>query len=381
MMGPLAGHTVIELAGIGPAPLCGMMLADMGAEVILVERKTANPNAASATDSAAMGKCAIFNRGKKSITLDLKDPKAVQAVLELVERSDALIEGFRPGVVEKLGLGPDVCLQRNPALVFGRVTGWGQTGPLAKVAGHDINYIALSGALYYSGRHDAPPLAPPTLVGDAGGGGMMLALGILAGIINARQTGKGQVVDAAITDGSAILSTLLFSFHQYGVWSNERSANMIDGGSAWYNTYECADGEFISVASLEPNFYSLLLDKCGLNGDSDFSNQFQECDWPRAKEKLSVMFKQKTRAEWCDLLEGTDVCFAPVLNFEEASKHPHNLARGTFLDTDGVLQPAPAPRFSETPSNIGASPPSPGANTDELLRELGYEDHEISELQ
>ncbi len=380
-MGPLAGFKVVEIAGIGPAPFCGMMLADMGADVILVQRKSSNPNSAGPADPAAMGKYAIFNRGKRSITLDLKDPLAVEVVLKLVEKSDALIEGFRPGVIERLGLGPDTCLKKNPALIYGRMTGWGQFGPLAQAAGHDLNYIALSGALYYSGHGNEAPFAPPTLVGDIGGGGMLLALGVLAGILNARQTGKGQVIDAAITDGSALLSTLLFSFHQMGAWSNQRSDNIIDSGSPWYDTYACADGNYITVGSLEPRFYNLLLEKCGLSSDPDFAKQFDKADWPRAKQKLTAMIKTKSRAEWCDLMEGTDICFAPVLNFEEAAAHPHNQERETFLKVDDVLQPAPAPRFSETPSHLKSPPPVPGADTEDILRELGYENGQIQELE
>jgi len=357
-----------------------MVLADMGAEVILVQRKSNKPNAAGPAEPATLGRYAIFNRGKRSIELDLKEPAAVEVVLKLVETSAALIEGFRPGVIERLGLGPETCLARNPALIFGRVTGWGQYGPLAQAAGHDINYIALSGALYYSGHGNEAPFAPPTLVGDVGGGGMLLALGVLAGILNARQTGTGQVIDAAITDGSALLSTLLFSFHQLGSWSNNRSDNMLDSGSPWYDTYECADGNYITVGSLEPKFYALLLDTCGLSHDPDFSSQFSRADWPQAKQKMTALFNTKTRAEWCDLMEGTDICFAPVLNFAEAAVHPHNRQRETFIEVDGVLQPAPAPRFSETPAHPSSPPPVPGADTDEILRELGYEDHEINKL-
>lgn len=379
-MGPLAGLKIVEIAGLGPAPFCGMMLADMGAEVILVQRKSANPNAASAADPSSMGKYAIFNRGKKSITLDLKQPASIEIVLKLIEDADGMIEGFRPGVIERLGLGPDVCLERNPALVFGRMTGWGQYGPLAQAAGHDINYIALSGALYYSGHSTEAPFAPPTHVGDLGGGGMVLALGVLAAIMNAKQSGKGQVIDSAITDGSALLNTLLLSFHQMGIWSNQRSDNMIDGGSPWYDSYECADGHYVTLGSLEPQFYNLLLEKCGLTEDADFAGQFNKADWPKAKQTMTALIKTKSRTEWCELMEGTDVCFAPVLNFDEAAAHPHNRERETYLELDGVLQPAPAPRFSQTPSEIASPPPEPGADTGDILAQLGYQQEQIDAL-
>ncbi|MDH3830078.1 MAG: CoA transferase [Xanthomonadales bacterium] len=378
-MGVLDGIKVIEVGGIGPAPFCGMMLADMGADVTLVQRRTGNPDL-SAADPATMGKYAIFNRGKKSLALDLKEQDAINAVLDLVESSDALIEGFRPGVMERLGLGPDICLERNPQLVYGRVTGWGQFGPLAHAAGHDINYIALSGALYHAGNGSEPPFAPPTLVGDLGGGAMMLLNGILAGILNAGRTGKGQVIDAAISDGSALLNTLLMSFHQMGAWSNNRSDNMFDGGSPWYNSYECADGNFISVGAVESGFYRLLLKKCGLDDDPDFKQQFDKAAWTRGKRKLEILFKTRMRSEWCELLEGTDACFAPVLNLEEAAEHPHNRDRGTFVEVDGVLQAAPAPRFSETHSTLGRPPPAPGADSEAVLQELGYERERIKQL-
>jgi len=378
-MGALSGLKIVEIAGIGPAPFCGMMFADMGAEVVLVERRAGN-RSAGAADTAAMGKHAIFNRGKQSIALDLKNPAAVEAVLKLVEGADALIEGFRPGVMERLGLGPDVCLQRNPKLVFGRMTGWGQDGPLAQAAGHDINYIALSGALYYSGYREHPPLAPPTLVGDLGGGAMMLALGVVSGILSARQTGRGQVIDAAITDGSALLNTLLLCFHQMGAWSNRRSDNMLDGGSPWYNSYECADGQHVTVGSLEPAFYRLLLEKCGLDEDPDFDRQMDKTRWPQAREKLAALFKTRTRSEWCELMEGSDACFAPVLNLDEAAGHPHNRARDTYIVVDGVLQAAPAPRFAGTPSRTGTTPPKPGEHTESLLKNLGYEATDIERV-
>ncbi|MFT5352063.1 MAG: alpha-methylacyl-CoA racemase [Gammaproteobacteria bacterium] len=314
------------------------------------------------------------------MTLDLKKPAAVEVVLRLVEQSDAMIEGFRPGVLERLGLAPEICLERNPALVIGRMTGWGQTGPLAKVAAHDINYIALSGALYYSGQKNEAPLAAPTLTGDMGGGAMLLTVGLLAALLNAKQSGKGQVIDAAISDGSALLNTILLCFHQTGQWSDQRGVNMIDGAAPWYNTYECSDGNYITVGALETHFYELLLTQCGFEDDPEFAEQFDETKWPAAKEKMIALFKTKTRSEWCELMEGKDVCFAPVLNFNEAAEHPHNRERETYLNIDGVLQAAPAPRFSETPSTLTRPPPMAGEDTIEILREIGYENEEIEAL-
>ncbi len=379
-MSVLAGLRIIEIAGIGPGPACGMMLADMGAEVILVERKTANANAAAVASPGKMSRAAIFNRGKKSIELDLKAPESIEALLKLIGTADGLIEGFRPGVMERLGLGPDICLSRNPKLVFGRMTGWGQTGPLSKAAGHDLNYIALTGALYYSGHPSEAPFAPPTLVGDMGGGAMVLALGMVGALFSASKTGQGQVVDAAITDGSALLTTLMMSFHQAGLWSNMRGENMIDGGSPWYDTYECADGGYVTVGSLEPKFYALLIKTLELEGDDDFASQYDKSKWASGKAKLNNMFKTKTRDEWCFLMEGTDICFAPVLNFDEAGAHPHNVARETFVEIDGIRQPAPAPRFSKTPSVIKSPPPIAGADSHIILSDLGYSPADIGRL-
>ncbi|MGC1497868.1 MAG: CaiB/BaiF CoA-transferase family protein [Sulfitobacter sp.] len=379
VVGPLQGIKVIEIAGLGPAPVCGMLLADMGAEVILIQRKSRGT--ANITDAVTNSKYAIPNRGKKSIALDLKDPSAVEIVLDLIADADALIEGFRPGVMERLGLGPDICMVKNPRLLYGRMTGWGQHGPLAQAAGHDINYIALSGALYYSGHRREAPFAPPSLVGDVGGGSMVLTMGILAGIINAKATGKGQVIDAAITDGSALMTSLLYSFHQAGSWSKERGDNIIDSASPWYDTYECADGHYITLGSLEPQFYSLLLEKCGLSDDPVFANQFNKSDWPQAKDKIITLFKSRTRAEWCELMEGTDVCFAPVLDFDEAAAHPHNRERETFVELNGVVQPAPAPKFSVTPSTISSAPPQEGEHTEAILKSAGYKCDHIDMLR
>jgi alpha-methylacyl-CoA racemase len=365
-MGPLAGIKVVEIGALGPAPVAGMLLADLGAEVVLIERTSSDSMAGPGQDPGHSAK-AIFNRGKKSIALDLKDPESIEIALELIRRSDALIEGFRPGVMERLGLGPDECLALNPGLVYGRMTGWGQHGPLAGVAGHDLNYIALTGALFYSGHKDEPPFAPPTYVGDIGGGAFMLALAVVSALLHAKAGGKGQVIDSAITDGAATMSVLLLSLHQMDLLTNNRADNFIDSAAPWYDTYECADGKYVTVGALEPQFYQILTKLLGLDEDPDFANQMDRKKWPSAKLKMAQLFKSKTRDEWCELLEGTDACFAPVLNFEEARAHPHNLARKTFIDPGGVLQPAPAPRFSSTALAIQSPPPFRGEHTKEIL--------------
>ncbi|WP_166037863.1 CaiB/BaiF CoA-transferase family protein [Sphingosinicella sp. YJ22] len=343
--GPLAGLRVVEIAGIGPAPFCGMLLADLGADVVVVERS------APGDGIPDLGPAAIFKRGKRTIAVDLKSPAAIATVLDLVERCDALIEGMRPGVMERLGLGPDLCLARNPRLAYGRMTGWGQEGPLAKAAGHDINYIGLSGALWYSGQPGEPPMTPPTLVGDVGGGALYLAVGLLAAVMSARETGRGQVVDAAIVDGSAHMMTLLMSLRAAGQMVDERGASMLDGPH-WYATYRCADGGFVSVGAIEPRFYQQLRAKLGLGDDPDFADGYDRSRWPELKRRLAELFAQRTRDEWCALLEGTDACFAPVLTPGEAARHPHMADRGTYCDIDGVPQPAPAPRFSATPVGL-----------------------------
>ncbi len=368
-MGPLAGIKIVEIGAHGPAPVAGMLLADLGAEVVLIERESSDLMESLGQDQGHSAK-AFFNRGKKSIALDLKEPEAIEIALELIRRSDALIEGFRPGVMERLGLGPDECLALNPGLVYGRMTGWGQDGPLAQAAGHDLNYIALTGALFYSGHKDEPPFAPPTYVGDIGGGAFMLALAVVSAILHARAGGKGQVIDAAITDGAATMSALLLSLHQMGLWTNKRADNFLDSAAPWYDTYECADGKYVTVGALEPQFYQILINLLGLDDDPDFANQMDRKKWPSAKLKMVQLFKSKTRDEWCELLEGTDACFAPVLNFEEARSHPHNAARKTFIDPGGVLQPAPAPRFSSTTLAIQSPPPFRGEHTKEILEML-----------
>lgn len=342
MAGVLDGVTVVELAGIGPAPFAGMMLADHGARVIRVER----PGVVRFGD---FGGRDVINRNRETLTLDLKQPEAVAQVLELVDEADAFIEGNRPGVIERLGLGPDLLLARNPRLVIGRMTGWGQDGPKAHRAGHDINYVALSGALHTYGPKERP-MAPVNVVADYGGGGMLLAFGVLAGILSARQTGKGQVIDCAMLDGAAILSAMTYSLLSADMWRDEREANILDGGAQYYNTYETADGKFVSIGSIEPQFYALLLERLGLADDPAFADQDNQAGWPELKARLAAIFHTRTRDEWCALMEDTDICFAPVLSLREAPRHPHNIARGTFIEAGGVIQPAPAPRFLGTPA-------------------------------
>ena len=373
-MGVLDGVRIVEIAGIGPGPFCGMLLADMGADVILVERAGAKGG-----DLLDLGKSAIVNRGKRSLALDLKDPRGIAAVLRLIDSADALIEGMRPGVVERLGLGPEVCLARNPALVYGRMTGWGQDGPLAQAAGHDLNYIALSGALWFSGEPGRPPLAPPTLVGDLGGGALYLVMGILAGILNARSTGAGQVVDAAIVDGSANLMNLLLSAHAAGQQPLERGRGLLDGPH-WCGTYACADGLFVSVQALEPQFNALLFSKLGLGEDPDFKDPYDPSRWGVLRERMSALFATQSRLHWVSLLEGTDACFAPVLTPAEAMTHPHMAARGIYSERDGVLQAAPAPRFSATPASRTGPIPARGEHSAVILRDAGLSEREIEQL-
>ena len=373
-MGVLTGVRVVEIAGLGPAPFCGMLLADMGADVVLVER--AGPRGA---DPLSLGKNAIVNRGKRSVALDLKDPAAVDAVLRLVDGADALIEGMRPGVMERLGLGPDACLARNPRLVYGRMTGWGQDGPLAQAAGHDINYIALSGALWFAGAPGEPPMAPATLVGDLGGGALYLAMGVLAALLSARGTGVGQVIDAAIVDGSANLMNLLLSAHAAGQQPFERGRGLLDGPH-WYGAYACADGLFVTVGALEPQFNALLFAQLGLADDPDFRNPYDARRWPQLRERLASLFATQPRAHWVSLLEGSDACFAPVLTPREALAHPHLAAREVYGERDGVLQAAPAPRFSATPSSTPGPVPRRGEHAMQILHEAGLDDAAIAAL-
>ncbi len=335
---------VIELAGIGPAPFCGMMLADHGARVIRVER----PGTTGRFGDS--GNRDILNRNRERIELDLKDRAAIAQLKELVGQADALIEGYRPGVLERLGLGPGVLLALNPKLVIGRMTGWGQEGPMAPLAGHDINYIALSGALHSYGRAGEKPTFPVNAVGDFGGGGMLLAFGVVAGILHARGGGAGQVVDAAMVDGAAVLSAMTYTFLANGQWRDERGVNLLDGGTHFYDTYETSDGKWISLGSIEPQFYALLLAKTGLTDDPDFAQQMNPAQWGPLKARMTALILTKTRDEWCAIMDDTDICFAPVLSLKEAPHHPHNVARGTFIEDGGVVQPAPAPRFSATPA-------------------------------
>ena len=378
MPGPLTGIKIIEMVGIGPCPFAAMMLADMGAEVIRIDRKTP-PGAASPFPSLGT-KYDVMARGRRSLALDLKHPQARDVVLQLVERADILIEGFRPGVMERLGLGPDACLARKPALVYGRITGWGQAGPLSRAAGHDLNYIALSGMLHAMGRAGTPPSPPLNLVGDFGGGAMMLAFGVVCAALEARTSGKGQVVDAAMTDGSALLGAMMYGLHAFGSWNDRREANMLDGGAPFYDTYACLDGKYLSVGAIEPQFYAQLLGLCGAT-DPEFARQWSEPDWPRLKEKFAALFATRTRDDWCALLEGTDACVAPVLDMAEAPQHPHNRARASFVEIEGVIQPAPAPRFSRTAPEAGLPPASPGQHSAQVLADWGWRSAAIETLQ
>ncbi|GAA5234083.1 CoA transferase [Verticiella sediminum] len=371
MAGPLKGVKVIEMAGIGPGPFCAMMLADMGAQVLRIERPgTAR---ARATD--------ILVRSRDVVAMDLAAPGATAAVLDMVAGADVLIEGFRPGVMERLGLGPVPCLERRPALVYGRMTGWGQHGPLAHAAGHDINYIAITGALHAIGRPGANPTVPLNYVGDFGGGAMMLAFGIAAALYEARSSGKGQVVDAAMTDGAALLSAMMYGMHAGGAWNNRRGDNMLDGGAHFYDTYECADGKHVAVGAIEAKFYARLLALCGIE-DEAFRAQMDQQAWPELKAKLAGIFRTRTRDQWCEVLEGSDACFAPVLDWDEAPRHPHNVARNTFVEVEGMIHPAPAPRFSRTEPDAPRAPREASAEAaPDILAAWGLRDSTIDALQ
>jgi alpha-methylacyl-CoA racemase len=366
--GPLTGLKVVEFAGIGPGPFCGMLLSDLGADVVRIDRRGGRGGAPSD----------VTSRGRRSVALDLKAPRAIETCLKLMEKADAVFEGFRPGVMERLGLGPEVALKRNPKLVYGRMTGWGQTGPYANAAGHDMNYIAITGALHAIGTADKP-IPPLNLVGDFGGGALYLAFGLLAGVIQARETGKGQVIDCAMSDGAASLMAMFYGFKASGMWKEERRQNLLDGGAHFYDTYRCADGKWIAIGSIEPQFYALLLEKTGIS-DPEFAHQMDRSAWPQLREKLAAVIAAKTQAEWCEIMGGSDVCFAPVLDLDEAPKHPHNAARKTFVEVAGVVQPAPAPRFSATPGAIQGPPPAIGAHDREALLDWGFAAGEIDAL-
>ncbi len=374
-MGPLTGSKVIELEAIGPAPLCAMLLSDMGAEVIRVDRTIP-----SDLGIPVPRQFAVLNRGRRSVAINLKKKEGIETVLRLVEKADAFIEGFRPGVTERLGIGPKECLARNPKLVYGRMTGWGQEGPMAQAAGHDINYISLVGALHSIGRAEGAPIPPLNLVGDYGGGGLYLAFGIVCGLVEAAKSGRGQVVDAAMVDGAASLMTNFYGLRAWGFWTDRRGENLLDTGAHFYDVYQTADGQYISVGCIEAKFYSELLRLTGLEG-KDLPQQMDREKWPEMREVLRKVFKKKTRDEWCAILEGSDACFAPVLSMEEAPKHPHNKARSTFVEVGGVMQPGPAPRFSRTKEKIQGPPPEPGQHTDEVLAGFGFTKDEIAKLR
>jgi alpha-methylacyl-CoA racemase len=370
-MGPLNGMTVIELGGIGPGPMAGMMLADMGAEVIRVERSLDLPR--------FQRRDASF-RGKKSVVIDLKSAPGVEVLLRLLERADVMIDPYRPGVLERVGLAPDVCLARNPRLVYGRITGWGQQGPLARAAGHDINYVALTGALHAIGRAGEPPVPPLNLLGDMGGGGMLLAFGIVCALLESRISGRGQVIDAAMIDGAALLMWMVHSLQAAGLWNGkQRGVNLLDGGAPFYDTYQTSDGKHIAIGALEPRFYAELIGRIGADR-AQFANPDDRSRWPELKAQLARVFKTRTRDEWCQVLEGTDACFAPVLSILEAPEHPHHRARGTYTSIDGFAQPAPAPRFSRTAGEIRHGQRRPGADGHDVLASAGFSRDEIIAL-
>lgn len=371
MAGPLSGFRILELAGIGPGPFCGMMLADLGAEVITIDRPGGNPSAEGGHD--------VLFRNRRNIAINLKDPAGVETVLRLCEGADAIFEGYRPGVAERLGIGPAQCQARNPRLVYGRMTGWGQDGPLASSAGHDINYIALSGALHAIGRRDEAPTLPLNLVGDFGGGGMMLAFGLLAALLETSRSGMGQVIDCSMHEGAAALMAMFYGLRGNGLFSDNRGTHMLDSGAHFYDTYRTADDQFISIGAIEPQFYALLREKLALS-DPEWDAQLDTREWPALKAKLASIFATRTRDQWCDLLEGTDVCFAPVLGLAETAGHPHNQARRSFIEINGVTQHAPTPRFSRTSADTPVAKRKPGQDTRSILADAGFADADIAKL-
>ena len=372
MAGPLSGYRIVEIAGIGPGPFAAMMLADMGAEVIRVDR--AQSVRGPAPEAPFFD---LLQRGRKNIAIDLKNSQGVETLLQLIEKADAVIEGFRPGVMERLGIGPDVCLARNPKLVFGRMTGWGQEGMYGQAAGHDINYISLAGALAHFARPGQTPLPPLNMVGDFGGGGMFLAYGVVCALLEAQKSGKGQVVDTAMVDGAAVLMTMFWAFKSIGMHDeNNPGTNLLDTGAHFYDAYRCKDDKFISIGSIEPQFYAELLRLTGLDADPEFASHMDRTKWSSLKPKVTAVFATKTQAEWCAIMEATDVCFAPVLTMSEAAQHPHNKERNTFVESHGVMQPAPAPRFSRTKTSLDQPPAHPGQHTSEVLTAWGIGDVE-----
>ena len=374
-MGPLEGVRILEVAGIGPGPFAGMMLSDMGAEVVRIDRA----DRVRGGDPENPPKD-ILARGRRSIAVDLKNPEGIETVLAMIEKADVIIEGFRPGVMERLGLGPEICLARNPALVFGRMTGWGQEGPMAKAAGHDINYIALTGALHAIGRRDAAPTPPLNLVGDFGGGGMLLAYGVVCALLETARSGKGQVVDAAMVDGASALMGMVYAMKAMGVWQPDRGTNMLDTGAHFYDVYATKDSKYVSIGSIEPQFYALLLEHIGLAGE-ELPAQMDRGKWAELKVRVAEIFKTRTRDEWTEIMEGTDICYAPVLDLDEAPNHPHIKHRKTFVEADGVVQPAPAPRFSRTAPELVRPPSFEGQHTAEVLADFGFDPERIQALR
>lgn len=372
-MGPLKGVKVIEVGGVGPGPFCCMMLSDLGAEVVRIDR-TDGYSPTPISDS----RYDVLLRNRRSVAMDLKNPASIEAVLRLVRRAHVLVEGYRPGVMERFGLGPETCLERNPSLVYGRMTGWGQKGPWAAAAGHDINYIGLTGALNAIGPAGQAPVPPLNIVGDYGGGGMMLAFGLVCALLEARNSGKGQVVDAAMVDGAALLMAATYGYHAMDYWTNERGSNLLDGGAHFYGVYQCADGRYVAIGAIEPAFYGRFLSLCGIDDPECRSQDRQH--WRNLRAKLEAVFRTRSREEWCSVFDGSDACVTPVLDLDEAPAHPHNRARQAFIEVAGVKQPAPAPRFTRTPAATPTPAPNPGRDTRAVLSEWGFSSEEIGAL-